>query len=93
MDNTHVDQQVLSLLKNPQWYSLGTKAFLSTLNITVKTLEASLQRLTAAGHKINVFTYNRRQYIGLEYRRLDYERDKRNGVNHVEEWIKKGVYD
>lgn len=95
MELTHqLDRKVLTLLNNPDWYSLATSAFLDTLNIQVQELAASIDRLrTKAGHKINVFSYNGRQYIGLEHRRLDYERDKRNGVNHVERWIKEGVYD
>jgi len=88
-----MDGKVLNLLQNPEWYSLGTKAFLETLKIDIPVLKACLTRLREKGHKINVFTYGGRQYIGLEYRRLDYERDKRNGVNHVERWIKEGVYD
>lgn len=41
---------------------------------------------------INVFRYNDVTYIGLESRRLDYERDKQLGVNWVEDSIKAGLY-
>jgi hypothetical protein len=44
--------------------------------------------------QINVFTYegNGIEYIGLESRRIDYERDKENGVNHIEKLIESGHY-
>ena len=41
---------------------------------------------------INVFTFNNRTYVGLESRRIDYEKDKNNGINHVEQKIKTGYY-
>jgi hypothetical protein len=31
--------------------------------------------------------------LGLESRRLDYEADKQNGTNHIEDLIKQGYYD
>lgn len=44
--------------------------------------------------QINVFTYdgNNVEYVGLESRRLDYERDKLNGTNRIEKLIKQGYY-
>jgi len=43
--------------------------------------------------QINIFTFKGVTYIGLESRRLDYERDKLSGTNMVEDYIKKGFYD
>ena len=43
--------------------------------------------------KINKFMYNDYKYIGLESRRIDYENDKKNGTNHIENLIEQGVYD
>ena len=33
------------------------------------------------------------RYVGLESRRIDYEKDKQNGTNHIEKLIKEGKYD
>jgi len=43
--------------------------------------------------QINQFTYGRHEYVGLESRRLDYERDKALGTNKIEDLILQGVYE
>ena len=41
---------------------------------------------------INIFIYNGITYIGLESRRIDYERDAALGINWVEDAICNGEY-
>lgn len=42
---------------------------------------------------INFFVYNDVEYVGLETRRIDYERDKLAGTNKIEKLIKRGFYE
>lgn len=44
------------------------------------------------GRQINIFEFNGIEYMGLEERRLDYERDRANGTNWVEKAIREGRY-
>lgn len=91
--------KIYRILSDRSYYSLGTE-FLSTktkipLN-RIKRLSwptyyaGRFNELT--GDIINIFTYNGVEYIGLETRRLDYERDKLAGINWVEDAIKRGDY-
>ena len=43
--------------------------------------------------QVNIFTFNGVEYIGLESRKQDYDRDKAAGTNFVEKKIKEGLYD
>jgi len=44
------------------------------------------------GDQVNVFTFLGVEYIGLETRREDYEKDKKAGTNYVEKLIQAGCY-
>jgi hypothetical protein len=62
----------------------------------------SIQRKLGDDYKVNIFKWsdvNRSDnslktytFVGFEYRRRDYERDKRLGLNVVERNIRNGVY-
>lgn len=84
--------KVYSLLKDPGYYSLEINYTATLLNVTVGYLRSlvdnSLFHLVT-GDSINIFQYNDVTYIGLESRRLDYERDKLTGTNWVEDAIKR----
>ena len=84
---------LLKLLQDKRWYSLAPSYVCKRLGIHMTQLEQLIKELDAADHQVNVFKYGVYTYIGLETRRIDYERDKKAGTNHVEEWIKDGVYD
>lgn len=87
--------------KSGGWYSLGlTKtAFLTGIK------EANLddyefpdgiygkQFKTLTNDHINIFAFKGVTYIGLESRRIDYETDKVQGTNKIEEMIQNGLYD
>jgi hypothetical protein len=84
-----------TLLQKPSFYSYEASATALALSVDRPEL---LRLATSLGEKkggdsVNVFTFKDTEYIGLESRRLDYERDKANGTNHVEEKIKSGWYD
>ena len=83
------------ILDNRAWYSYGTALLKRKLGVDERTLAALICKLDSdlnGGDKVNVFTFNGVEYAGLESRRLDYERDKLAGTNHVERLIMLGVY-
>jgi len=95
-------QLVYNLLKDPSYYSFGLSLIVHHSKLSEKQLR--LLEHTSGGvyskkfserfnDQINIFKYNDVTYIGLESRRLDYERDKANGSNHVEKMINAGLYD
>ena len=43
--------------------------------------------------QVNIFKFKGVEYIGLESRKQDYDRDKAAGTNFVEDKIKRGDYD
>ena len=43
--------------------------------------------------QVNIFTFKGVEYIGLESRKRDYDRDKAAGTNFIEDKIKRGDYD
>jgi hypothetical protein len=85
--------QLHATLLTPPWYSYSTMWLLQALDVTAVELAGLVHGLRTRGHQVNVFDYNGVEYIGLETRRLDYERDRKNGVNHVETLIAQGHYD
>lgn len=99
--NKSIDRLVLELEKHagshshPQWYSLGIDH--PALLWMGKTREARLTwlqtHLDKSKTKLNLFQFQDKWFVGTEKRRLDYERDKKNGANHVESLIEQGVYD
>ena len=88
------EQQLYSILINKEWYSYGLKFVQRSCGIgSVKELhDIACSLSNQINDKINFFSYNGHEYIGLETRRLDYEYDKRNGTNKVEKLISKGHY-
>ncbi len=99
----NVDTQLSHLynvLRNPSYYSLEINYLSKLTNISPLILRmlshpSSLYaiRFHQLTHDtINVFTYNNVEYVGLETRRLDYERDKAAGTNWVEHAIARGEY-
>ena len=84
------------------WYSINIKTFCEMTNLSRK----ELNNITYPNGKyvkqfrkqfnddwINVFTFKNVTYVGTESRRKDYERDKNNNDNFVEDRIKIGLYD
>lgn len=84
------------------WYSMNTKTFCKENEITRnelkdltypngKFVESYMKRFD--GDWINVFTFKGVEYVGLQTRKIDYENDKQNKRNFVEEKIRIGHYD
>jgi hypothetical protein len=79
------------------WYSFSTGFLLEKLHVDVPTLQQlvdqldELLRAQGTDH-VNVFVYGGVQYIGLESRRIAYDRDKAAGTNHVDRLVQQGVY-
>lgn len=91
-----------ALLNKRNYYSLEIKYVSRILDVSVYKLKRldykknnnySIEFKELFGTHINIFTYNNITYIGLESRRIDYERDKELGCNWVEDAIKNGEYD
>lgn len=88
-----LDDQLLNLLDSDQYYSLSEEYVREKMDIGPLVLRSLIGKIKKErAIQINLFKYNDVRYIGLESRRLDYERDKQNGTNHIEEWIKQGYY-
>ena len=83
----------MAVLEDRRWYSYGTEALGRQLGVSRRQLGALATRVQeATGRQINIFEYRGVDYIGLEERRLDYERDKAAGTNWVEAAIARGEY-
>lgn len=84
------------ILNNPNWYSYSLNGIIKKLNNCSKEYVLNLIQLLAEKFNdydpINIFEYNNITYVGFESRRIDYERDKINGVNKIEKLIEKGFY-
>jgi hypothetical protein len=89
------------LLNNRNYYSLSTDYVKRKTGILRVVMRYQLSNpnsvlyhrfLALMSDTLNVFVYNSVEYIGLETRRLDYERDKDNGTNWVEAAIARGEY-
>lgn len=76
-------------LNNRDYYSLEINYVARKFNLSKLNFEV-FQLLM--NDSINIFTYNNITYIGLESRRIDYERDKKLGINWVEKAIREGKY-
>lgn len=90
-----------TILRNGEYYSLCVEeaSLRSGMSlIELYNLDNKLHSPNALKFKrltddsINVFTWGGKTYIGLESRRIDYERDKANNCNWVEDAIKSGYY-
>ena len=97
-------QKVYTYLKYEiqPWYSMNIDTFckLTTLsrtelnNITYPNGKYVLQFQRQFNNDwVNVFTFKKIVYVGLESRKKDYETDKQNNDNYVEMNIKRGYYD
>ena len=100
--STNVQIIIYNLLSNKTFYSLRLDYISNILNIPIKYLRLLDKKSNSISRhsfnkrfhdEINIFNYNGIEYMGLESRRLDYEHDKINGTNWVEEEIKRGTYD
>ena len=100
--STNVQIRIYNLLSNKQFYSLRLDYISNISDIPIKYLRLLDQKSNSISRynfserfhdEINIFNYNDIEYMGLESRRLDYEHDKINGTNWVEEEIKRGTYD
>lgn len=88
--------KLYDILTNKDYYSISSKYIMEKLNINRNQLMILIKNTEKNKNcKINIFTYqgNNVEYIGLESRRIDYERDKKNGTNKIEKLIEKGYYD
>ena len=89
------DLRLYNLLNDQSYYSLEVNYVSKLTNVPVILLtsdELSSYFKFKYDDKINTFMYNSVIYIGLESRRVAYERDKLAGVNWVEDAIKRGLY-
>lgn len=82
-------------LADRSWYSYSVRLLLRECGIVSRTQLVRLCTSVAflVDDKINFFTYNKIEYVGFESRRVDYENDKKLGINRVEKLINAGVYD
>jgi hypothetical protein len=92
-----MDLKIYELLSNKSYYSLSVRYLAHKLSISESYLRSldhtiSTKFSNLFDDPINIFTYNNIVYIGLESRRLAYERDKLNGTNWVEQAILEGKY-
>jgi hypothetical protein len=90
------EQSLFNVLKNPNWYSYSISGIQRLCNfLSLDDVYETGFRLNhrLIGDRINVFTYNDVVYMGLESRRIDYQRDKAAGTNKIERLIQLGVYD
>ncbi len=82
-----------TLLKKDERYSYSLNYLNKKLGTSNKELFIIAESLSKdENDKINVFKFGDIWFMGFESRRLDYERDKKNGNNPVEPLIKKGIY-
>lgn len=85
-----------ALLSDKKYYSIGINRASKKTCMSVEYLRSTRLSnifMCLFSDKINIFTFNGVEYIGLETRRIDYEHDKLLGINWVEDAIKAGKYD
>jgi hypothetical protein len=78
---------IYSLLTDPSYYSLEIGYLSSQTGVSVEYLRSLNGVRLVPWDWVNVFTYNNVTYVGLESRRIAYERDKEAGTNWVEDAI------
>jgi len=99
---TAQEELLYSVLSDRSWYSYTLSALLrdlfpksksprDDLMTVVNSLTPKLQ-IKDKEEKINIFMYEHHEFIGLESRRKDYENDKANKSNFVENLIQDGHY-
>ena len=94
-------------LKNDKWYSMQIDVTCKKANITKNELndikhksgknsesfERYILKIKGVKDHVNIFDFNGITYVGLETRKKDYDRDRKNGTNRIENLIKDGWYD
>eukprot|EP01084_Bolivina_argentea_P167283 290358_1 len=84
------------------WYASGVNKFCKITNMSYSELnDISYPNGTysnAFRHQfnddwINIFAFKDVTYVGLQSRKIDYDKDKENGTNIVEQRIQNGYYD
>lgn len=82
------------LLSDKSYYSLRLDYVANILKISVNNIRSLSDAFEERfGDKLNIFIFNNVEYIGLQSRKIDYDRDASNGTNWVEKAIKEGYYD
>jgi hypothetical protein len=90
--------RLYGILNSRKYYSLEINYLSKRVGIPVKTLRSIYTNQNAINFfdlikdDINIFFYNDIEYVGLESRKIDYDRDKDLGVNWVENAINEGKY-
>ena len=88
-----MENKLWSILNSDQYYSISSKYLMKEFNIDRDKLTQLVKSLEKNKKvQVNTFEYNSIEYIGLESRRIDYEKDKVNGTNRIEKLIEKGYY-
>ena len=91
---------LLDRCRNPKYYSYSLNSILVEMKINKTKLVSigkNIRSKFGNDYKVNIFEWNDitgniYEFVGFEYRRLDYEKDKLLGINVVEKNIEKGVY-
>lgn len=89
-------KRLYRLLDRKEYYSLELNYTSEETGIPVEILESLANGSyfnEITGDKLNIFSFGRHTFIGLESRRIAYDEDEAKGKNWVTEAIKKGVYD
>lgn len=97
------ERQLLLLLdraRDPRYYSYSLRSIMEELRVDrekLVKLGENLRMQLGADYQVNIFEWRDRSgkehtFVGFEYRRKDYERDRLSGINVVENDIKRGVY-
>jgi len=90
--------KLYGILNNRKYYSLEINYLARRVGVSIKTLRSintdqnAIDFFRLIKDSINIFSYNNIEYIGLESRRIDYDRDKELGVNWVENAVNEGKY-
>ena len=89
-----IQTKLYHLLRNKDYYSLNLSYVSSILNMPVNSIKLLVDTFEERfGDELNIFMFNNVEYIGLQSRKIDYDRDTLNGTNWVEKAIKDGHYD
>lgn len=91
---------LLDRCRNTKYYSYSINSILKEMKINKTKLILignGIRSKFGNDYKINIFKWQDKtgiiyEFVGFEYRRVDYERDKLLGVNVVEDNIQRGVY-
>lgn len=92
--------RLLDKSRDSRYYSYSLESVCDTLNCdrnSIIKLGRGIENKLGTDYHVNIFEWSSSNgvnytFTGFEYRRKDYERDSRNGINIVEQHIKNGVY-